>query len=72
LRGRADRIACQADKIIAASNTDLVALARAFIDNPHWAWHAAIELGGEVRRPPQYRAADPKLWPGAILSHELD
>jgi NADPH2 dehydrogenase len=62
----------QANAIIAADEADLVALARAFLDNPHWGWGAAIELGADVPRPPQYRAADPKLWPGATLSRELD
>jgi 2,4-dienoyl-CoA reductase-like NADH-dependent reductase (Old Yellow Enzyme family) len=62
----------QAEKIVADGDADLVALARTFLDNPHWAWHAAFELGGEVRRPPQYERADPKLWPGATISRELD
>jgi 2,4-dienoyl-CoA reductase-like NADH-dependent reductase (Old Yellow Enzyme family) len=62
----------QADGIIAGGEADLVALARAFLDNPHWAWGAALELGAEVRRPPQYDRADPKLWPGAAISRELD
>ena len=62
----------QAERIIASGEADLVALARAFLDNPHWAWAAALELGAEVRRPPQYARADPKLWPGATMSRELD
>jgi 2,4-dienoyl-CoA reductase-like NADH-dependent reductase (Old Yellow Enzyme family) len=62
----------QANAIIAEDQADLVALARAFLDNPHWAWNAALELGEEVRRPPQYQRADPKLWPGASISRELD
>jgi 2,4-dienoyl-CoA reductase-like NADH-dependent reductase (Old Yellow Enzyme family) len=61
-----------ADRIIARGEADLVALARAFLDNPHWAWNAATELGAEVRRPPQYLRASPKLWPGATVSRELD
>jgi 2,4-dienoyl-CoA reductase-like NADH-dependent reductase (Old Yellow Enzyme family) len=43
----------------------MVALARAFLDNPHWAWRAARELGAEVARPVQYQRAAPKAWPGA-------
>jgi 2,4-dienoyl-CoA reductase-like NADH-dependent reductase (Old Yellow Enzyme family) len=62
----------QAERIIASGEADLVALARAFLDNPHWAWAAALELGAEVGRPPQYARADPKLWPGATMSRELD
>jgi hypothetical protein len=33
---------------------------------------AAIELGADVKRPPQYKAADPKYWPGASISRDLD
>jgi 2,4-dienoyl-CoA reductase-like NADH-dependent reductase (Old Yellow Enzyme family) len=62
----------QADRIIEEDQADFVALARAFLDNPHWGWNAARELGAEVRRPPQYAGADPKRWPGAVISRELD
>jgi NADPH2 dehydrogenase len=43
----------------------MVAIGRAFLDNPHWAWEAARQLGGEVDRPPQYLRVAPKLWAGA-------
>jgi 2,4-dienoyl-CoA reductase-like NADH-dependent reductase (Old Yellow Enzyme family) len=43
----------------------MVALGRAFLDDPHWGWHAAAALGADVARPQQYRRADPKTWPGA-------
>jgi 2,4-dienoyl-CoA reductase-like NADH-dependent reductase (Old Yellow Enzyme family) len=56
----------QAEAIIADGRADMVALARAFLDDPHWAWHAAQVLGGEVMHPPQYQRAAPALWPGAI------
>jgi len=55
----------QAEAIIAEGRADMVALARAFLDNPHWGWHAATVLGAEVARPQQYLRAAPKLWPGA-------
>jgi NADPH2 dehydrogenase len=55
----------QAEAIVADRKADMVALARAVLDNPHWGWHAALELGAEVARPPQYARAGPKLWPGA-------
>jgi 2,4-dienoyl-CoA reductase-like NADH-dependent reductase (Old Yellow Enzyme family) len=55
----------QAEAIIAEGKADMVAMARAFLDNPHWGWHAAQALGAEVRRPPQYLRAAPKTWPGA-------
>ena len=31
----------QAEAIIAEGKADMVALARAFLDDPHWGWHAA-------------------------------
>jgi 2,4-dienoyl-CoA reductase-like NADH-dependent reductase (Old Yellow Enzyme family) len=57
----------QAESIVAEGSADMVALARAFLDDPHWAWHTAQVLGGEVAHPPQYRRAAPGLWPGAKL-----
>jgi hypothetical protein len=45
----------------------MVALARAFLDNPHWGWHAAQALSADVARPVQYQRSAPKLWPGAAL-----
>jgi NADPH2 dehydrogenase len=62
----------QAERLIAEGEADLVALARGFLDNPHWGWAAAHELGAEVRRPVQYARAAPKLWPGAAISRDLD
>jgi NADPH2 dehydrogenase len=40
----------------------MVALARGFLDNPHWAWHAARDLGAEVERPKQYARVSSKIW----------
>ena len=40
----------------------MVSMARCFLDDPHWGWHAAKALGAEVARPPQYARAGPKLW----------
>jgi 2,4-dienoyl-CoA reductase-like NADH-dependent reductase (Old Yellow Enzyme family) len=57
----------QAEAIVADGHADMVALARAFLDDPHWAWHAAQTLGGEVAHPPQYQRAGAALWPGAAL-----
>jgi NADPH2 dehydrogenase len=57
----------QAEAIVAEGKADMVALARAFLDDPHWGWHAAAALGAEVARPPQYLRAAPKLWAGAAL-----
>jgi len=55
----------QAEHIVASGQADMVAMARAFLDEPHWGWHAAQRLGAEVKRPNQYQRAAPALWPGA-------
>lgn len=58
----------QAEAIIAEGEADFVALARAFLFNPRWPWHAAIALGAEIKYPPQYERCAPKAWPpGAML-----
>ncbi len=57
----------QAEAVIAEGKADMVALARAFLDDPHWGWHAAQTLGAEVARPVQYARSAPPLWPGAAL-----
>lgn len=54
----------QAEEILARGEADIVALARAFLDNPRWGWHAARELGHELKaRPRQYMAVSPAIWP---------
>jgi 2,4-dienoyl-CoA reductase-like NADH-dependent reductase (Old Yellow Enzyme family) len=62
----------QAEEIIASGKADLVELARAFLDNPRWVWHAADRLGAKVVYPPQFERAGSALWPGARLSRPLD
>jgi 2,4-dienoyl-CoA reductase-like NADH-dependent reductase (Old Yellow Enzyme family) len=57
----------RAEEIIAGGKADMVALARAMLDNPHWGWHAAKVLGADVVRPSQYQRAAPNLWPGAMF-----
>jgi len=52
----------QAEAIVAQGKADSVALARAFLDDPHWGWHAAKALGAEIKRPPQYLRVGPQLW----------
>jgi NADPH2 dehydrogenase len=54
----------QAEAILAEGKADMVALARAFLDNPHWGWAAARSVGADVERPSQYLRVGPKLWPG--------
>jgi len=58
----------QAEDIIASGQCDLVSMARCFLDDPHWGWHAAKALGAEVARPPQYQRAGPKLWAPAAAT----
>jgi NADPH2 dehydrogenase len=58
----------QAEAILAKGEADMVSMARAFLDDPHWGWHAAKALGAEVARPPQYQRVGPKLWAPAAAS----
>jgi 2,4-dienoyl-CoA reductase-like NADH-dependent reductase (Old Yellow Enzyme family) len=58
----------QAEAIVADGHADCVALARGFLDDPRWAWHAAAALGAEAVYPPQYRRARREQWPGAALT----
>jgi 2,4-dienoyl-CoA reductase-like NADH-dependent reductase (Old Yellow Enzyme family) len=44
----------QAEAILQAGDADLIALARAFLYEPRWGWHAAAALGGEVQANPVY------------------
>jgi 2,4-dienoyl-CoA reductase-like NADH-dependent reductase (Old Yellow Enzyme family) len=44
----------QAEDILQAGDADLIALARAFLYNPRWGWHAAAALGGQVEGNPVY------------------
>jgi 2,4-dienoyl-CoA reductase-like NADH-dependent reductase (Old Yellow Enzyme family) len=57
----------QADAIIAGGQADFVALARAFLDDARWVWHAAERLGAEISYPPQYARVSRAIWPGAAL-----
>ena len=52
----------QAEDIVATGKADMVALGRAFLDQPHWGWTAARSLGAAVPYPPQYLRASSKLW----------
>jgi NADPH2 dehydrogenase len=49
----------QAESIIAEGKADMVALARGFLWDPRWGWHAALELGAEPRIPLQYLRGRP-------------
>lgn len=50
----------QAEAIVATGDADMIALARAILYDPHWPWHAAAELSGQVRAPKQYLRAQPQ------------
>lgn len=54
----------QAEEIVSSGQADMVALARAFLDDPRWGWHAAAELGVKVPYPRQYERCHHSLWPG--------
>jgi 2,4-dienoyl-CoA reductase-like NADH-dependent reductase (Old Yellow Enzyme family) len=54
----------QANAIIESGQADMVAIGRAFIDDPRWAWHAAVSLGEENPPiPPPWARVNPKVWP---------
>ena len=59
----------QAEQILAKGQADQIAMARAFVDNPRWGWHAADALGVDLHRPPQYDRARKAFWPGEALKH---
>ncbi|MBN8944552.1 MAG: NADH:flavin oxidoreductase/NADH oxidase [Rhizobiales bacterium] len=61
--------ATQAEAIIATGSADMVALGRAFLDNPRWGWHAAAALGHEISYPSQYIRARPNNWTGFVKAH---
>lgn len=62
----------QAETIVASGQADVIAMARAFLDNPRWVWHAADRLGATVAYPPQYERSKAKSWPGAALARPED
>ena len=50
----------QAEAILAEGKADAVSLARALLYDPRWPWHAAAELGAQVRAPKQYWRCQPR------------
>lgn len=50
----------QAEAVLQRGDADLVALARAFLYNPRWGWHAAAALEGQVQASPPYWRCLPK------------
>jgi len=58
----------QAEQILASGKADMVVMARAFLDNPRWVWHAAEKFGVELGYPPQYARSRHDLWAGASIA----
>jgi 2,4-dienoyl-CoA reductase-like NADH-dependent reductase (Old Yellow Enzyme family) len=52
----------QAEEIVAGGRADMVAIARAMMDDPRWAWHTARELGAETAYAPNYQRCHPSVW----------
>lgn len=59
----------QAETLLKQGQADFVALARAFLDDPRWVWHAAQALGelDQITYPKQYERAGAAHWSGAAL-----
>ena len=58
----------QAEDIVSSGKADMVAMARAFLDNPRWVWHAAERFGVKIDYPPQYERSRYDQWPGAKIA----
>ena len=58
----------QANDIIASGKADLVALGRAFLADPRWAWRAAAKLGHAIEAPPQLLRSVPLIKQWAALT----
>ncbi len=50
----------QADEIIAKGQAEAVALARAVLHDPRWAWPAAAKFEAQVSAPKQYWRCQPR------------
>lgn len=59
----------QAESIVAAGQADMVAIGRAFLDNPRWGIHAAAELGVDIAYADQFIRARPNNWIGFKQVH---
>jgi 2,4-dienoyl-CoA reductase-like NADH-dependent reductase (Old Yellow Enzyme family) len=57
-----------AEEIVESGRCDMVALARAFLDNPRWVWHAAERHGIKIDYPPSYARSRFDQWPGSKLA----
>jgi 2,4-dienoyl-CoA reductase-like NADH-dependent reductase (Old Yellow Enzyme family) len=60
-----------AEAIVANGEADMVALARGFMDDLRWGWHAAWALGVEPKMAPQHRRIGPRSWAPAKKYQEV-
>ena len=51
----------QAETILATGQADMIAIARAMLNNPRWVWHAAEALNQEAAYAPQYMRSHKSL-----------
>lgn len=58
----------QANDIVASGKADIVALGRAFLADPRWAWRAAAQLGQAITAPPQLLRSVPLVKQWAAVS----
>jgi 2,4-dienoyl-CoA reductase-like NADH-dependent reductase (Old Yellow Enzyme family) len=58
-----------AEAIVAEGRADMVAIARAMLDNPRWGLHAAGALGVDVDYPAPLIRVRPNNWTGHALVH---
>jgi 2,4-dienoyl-CoA reductase-like NADH-dependent reductase (Old Yellow Enzyme family) len=61
----------QAEAILENQEADLIALARAFLYKPRWAWEAAAALGGQVSASPQYWRCLPREAQSVFLESKM-
>lgn len=54
----------QANAVVTDGQADMVGIGRALLNDPRWAWHAAVALGTVPDIPRPYQRVLPKLWPG--------
>jgi 2,4-dienoyl-CoA reductase-like NADH-dependent reductase (Old Yellow Enzyme family) len=52
----------QAEDAIATGSADLIAIARAAMDDPRWAWHAARDLNAPIEYAKNYQRCHPSVW----------
>ncbi|WP_207485885.1 NADH:flavin oxidoreductase/NADH oxidase [Arenibaculum pallidiluteum] len=62
----------QAETILATGQADMVAIARGILYDPRWPWHAAAELGAEIRAPRQYWRSQPRQHKELFAAASID